>query len=158
MAGGTVAGVRCLPWINVAVPSATLVKLEAHLQGEVTLRSHVGQLSGPVASGRLAACFDWGVLWPWNWSADVFLKVVLGLWSGLLPFADEMTPATLTGLNGAALAVVVVMAWASIVFRPYVHLIDVITTVSSRVAVALTVGACLLVDTEKALALGGEWG
>ena len=34
--------------------------------------------SEPPTAGRLAACFDWGTAWPLRWSADLFLKLILG--------------------------------------------------------------------------------
>lgn len=158
MAGGSVAGVRCLPWINVAIPAATLVKLESHLQGEVALRTQAGQMSGPVSGGRLAACFDWGVLWPWNWSADVALKIILGMWAALLPHAAELHPTTAYVVNAIALCSTIAYVWAAVVFRPYIHLFDVLATVCARFAVALTVGACLLVSGPSDSPLASAWG
>lgn len=153
MSGGYVAGIRCLSWINCAVPAATLVKLQNHLQGELAFRTQAGQMSGPVSGGRLAACFDWGVLWPWNWPADLALKVVLGVWVATLSHADSLSPTVKFLLNASALGGSVAQACAVMLFRPYVHIMDNIAMVSARLAVVVAVATCQISTSP----FSGDW-
>jgi hypothetical protein len=104
-------------------------------------------MSGPVSGGRLAACFDWGVLWPWNCPAELGVKVILGIWIAFWPHVGEESAmlSTLFLINAITLISCILYVWAAVVFRPYVHFIDCLSTICSRLALALTVGASLVV-------------
>jgi hypothetical protein len=141
--GNTVAGVRCLSWINIGVPAGTLCALEGHLQGEVPLRAQVGQMAGPVSTGRLAACFDWGVLWPWDHAAGLAIKTYLGLWVALLAYPSALRSETVLVMNTLAILGSFGYLLAAVMFRPYVHPIDNLAAVCSRLPNPLAVIVCL---------------
>jgi len=61
-------------------------------------------------------------------------------------------------VNGIALGAVIMYAWAAVVFRPYVHFFDVAATVCGRFAVALSVGAILVVSQPGPEAMTHDWG
>jgi len=131
-----VAGVRCLPWMDCVVPARVLCQLENFLE-VVSLRTAAAQLVGPTTGGRLMACFHWGVRWPWQWSADMALKVLLGIWVGLLPYLSDQKSATVVAAHAAALTVAAAFCSLSILMQPYVHNFDNAATVLARAAVVL---------------------
>lgn len=131
-----VAGVRCLPWMDCVVPAKALCAIES-LLGSVSLRTSAAQLVGPYTGGRLGACFHWGVRWPWQWSTDMALKVVLGIWVALSPHLSDFRKTWVIIVQVVALVVAVGCCILSILVRPYVHTFDNIATVLARIAVVL---------------------
>jgi hypothetical protein len=137
--GATAAGVRCLAWINIGVPASSLCTLEHHLQGEVPLRAQVGQLVGPIASGRLAACFEWGVHWPWNYSSDLMLKIILGVWLALQSHPEVIGTAMSWALSAVAVLATCGHLAAAYMFRPYAHFLDNGVAAGGRLALLVGV-------------------
>ncbi|CAE7665212.1 unnamed protein product [Symbiodinium sp. CCMP2456] len=99
------AGVACLPWLDCAVPSSALRRVE-DLSGCVTLRVHPSQLTGKLSSGQYAACFDWGTKSPWRWPVDLSAQVFLGLWLGLKRSGRQVLPAAAGLIDACTLLVV----------------------------------------------------
>jgi len=118
-----VAGVTCIPWLDCAVPAGALRRLE-ELCGDVSFRAHPSQLSGPYASGRYAACFDWGTHWPWRWPLETALKIAMGIWMGarMDPAGDHAAFAML--FNLAMLALVGVFVYGTVKIQPYGYKYD----------------------------------
>ncbi|CAE7245962.1 unnamed protein product [Symbiodinium sp. CCMP2592] len=118
------AGVACLPWLDCAVPSSALRRVE-DLSGCVTLRVHPSQLTGKLSSGQYAACFDWGTKSPWRWPVDLSAQVFLGLWLGLQRSGRQVLPAA-AGLIVDAGALVVVAGLVLFFFKvpAWEHWID----------------------------------
>ncbi|CAE7320810.1 unnamed protein product [Symbiodinium sp. KB8] len=99
------AGVACLPWLDCAVPSSALRRVE-DVSGCVTLRVHPSQLTGKLSSGQYAACFDWGTKSPWRWPVDLSAQVFLGLWLGLQRSGRQVLPAAAGLIDACTLLVV----------------------------------------------------
>eukprot|EP00927_Polykrikos_kofoidii_P006321 TRINITY_DN12567_c0_g2_i1.p1 TRINITY_DN12567_c0_g2~~TRINITY_DN12567_c0_g2_i1.p1 ORF type:complete len:1392 (-),score=147.81 TRINITY_DN12567_c0_g2_i1:109-3984(-) len=117
-----VVGVACTPWIDVAL-TAKAVRTITKTSGEARLRCHVGQLCGPLTSGRLSACFDWGTRWPLRWSCDLLLKVALGAYIAVMQRASPGTH-QLSLLDNFLVLGSVIAALFVCVVRPYVHFVD----------------------------------
>lgn len=152
---GRITGVTGLPWLNAAIPSEALVGLEQLLQ-EVEFRAQVGQLCGPLASGRLGACFDWGTRWPWRWPADALLKVVLGVYMGIFPLTLEATWAGTwwaCGLHSVVASIAVLLASWCGYHGPYVHPIDNISVAAVLLTVPAATLAQLFGDSNPTVAL-----
>mmetsp|Transcript_78576 Transcript_78576/g.163261 ORF Transcript_78576/g.163261 Transcript_78576/m.163261 type:complete len:1092 (+) Transcript_78576:156-3431(+) len=137
----TVAGILSLPWLDVAVPASALRLLWASLgEGDFNLDVHVGQLSGPITSGRLAACFDWFVRSPYHWSLDMLGKVLLGSYLGAWPYlASDSLTYMMTVEVAAFLALLIVLALA-IWFRPYASRVDNTMLALGLSAIAVNMG------------------
>lgn len=146
-----VAGVACVPWLDCAVPAGAMRRLE-ELGSDVILHVHPGQLSGPLTSGRFAACFDWGTRWPWRWSVELVLKTMLGLWvAGTAP--PHRSSAVVEGgdtggaapLVGTLLGIVLLVFMVALLYfmretRPYEHSRDNAAVAAALRAAVLVVG------------------
>jgi hypothetical protein len=87
------------------------------------------------------------------------MKILLGIWVALLPYNAELGETKMYILNAVALGATILHVWFGVVFRPYVHILDVLSAVAARIAVALTVGASIMVTgpTDSAF-IAGTWG
>mmetsp|Transcript_20541 Transcript_20541/g.66535 ORF Transcript_20541/g.66535 Transcript_20541/m.66535 type:complete len:721 (-) Transcript_20541:247-2409(-) len=134
-----IAGVSCMPWIDVAFPGTSLRLLWASdPEGEFKFSVHVGQLSGPLTSGRLGACFEWGDRCPYRWPLDILAKVLLGLYIGAWPYlADDNS---MWGFALHVLAVICPLVFAILVlkYRPHSTLLDNLSLAAACAAVSLT--------------------
>eukprot|EP00811_Abedinium_folium_P011196 NODE_2035_length_2308_cov_4.035763.p1 GENE.NODE_2035_length_2308_cov_4.035763~~NODE_2035_length_2308_cov_4.035763.p1 ORF type:complete len:586 (+),score=168.91 NODE_2035_length_2308_cov_4.035763:143-1900(+) len=141
-----VAGVVSLSWIDCAVPVRELRYLEDLVESNFSLSVQVGQLSGPVTSGRLGVCFDWGVRWLWRWPLEVALKAVVGAWAAVAASdTDEGSFDVAVRVAAAVRAAIAVTllgtACAVLAARPYCSMFDNAVTCVGLLVAALTVAA-----------------
>mmetsp|Transcript_63361 Transcript_63361/g.137157 ORF Transcript_63361/g.137157 Transcript_63361/m.137157 type:complete len:1170 (-) Transcript_63361:50-3559(-) len=144
-----VAGLVGLPWMDAAIPAASLRGMVRKTRGSVELRAQAGQLSGPMTGGRLAACFDWSDRSPYRVPADLLLKTILGAYIALLP--EESDPSSSLGLAHPFLALAC-LALACMCFRkggPHTHLMYNLALAAALLAVSLVIGSVWLCATHK---------
>jgi len=131
-----------LPWVDVAVPADSMRRIEA-MVASFALQVHVGQLSGPLTGGRLAACFDWGNQRPWRWSADMLVRLILGAYVGALASVGDSEVTSAVVMHGVAIGVAA-LAVGALAVKPYVHLVDNVSLAAALLAVAAGLAALSL--------------
>lgn len=144
-----IAGLVGLPWMDAAIPATSLRGMVRKTRGAVEMRAQVGQLSGPLTSGRLAACFDWSDRNPYRVPADILVKTILGAYISLLP--DESDLSSPFGLVHPILALALLVLAGACFFRggPHTHLMYNLGLSAALLAVSLTIGSVWLYDMRK---------
>lgn len=133
-----IAGIVAVPWLDVAIPASELLLLEAWLVGGANLSVQACQLSGPLTSGRFAACFDWSDRHSWRWSADFLLRVVLGVYAGLSSGkAHDGTWLESWHAEILLAGLLVAVAFAVLYVQPHTHAVDNIILSASLASAAL---------------------
>lgn len=132
----SVTGVVGLPWVHAAVLTEQLNSIKP-MVASLALQVHAAQLSGPLTSGRLAACFEWADRRPWRWHLDMMIRLSLGGVIGVTPYAME-TPWADVWLGGCA-GLVALVAAAVLLVQPYAHFIDNIALVAALAAITMAV-------------------
>lgn len=148
----SVAGVVGLPWVDAAVPATALRTIQSIL-GDFQLGSHVGQLSGPLTSGRLGACFEWGTHWPWWWVMDILGKVCLGAYVASLPHTMHIHSVWGLVLHAGMGVVILALAVAAIFCGPYGHLVDNLALASALAGMSATIASCQFFAHEQVFAI-----
>jgi hypothetical protein len=121
----SVAGVLSIPWVDGAILAGPGLRgLEKMLGGKASFRSNVAQLSGPLTSGRLAACFDWGIEWPLLWPVSVFVKVLVGAYIAAAPKISDNTSIVDVLVHVLVAGALASMAFLVFVVKPYTHAVD----------------------------------
>jgi len=139
---GPIAGVVGLPWLDAAVPAKSLRILQfIYKEDDIKLCAHVGQLSGPLTSGRLSACFEWYDRCPYRWPADCLLKLFLGVYAGALPFIASSFDSSGWIIHAAVIFCTLALTLAVPFIRPHVHALDNLA-LSSALASAAVGTAC----------------
>eukprot|EP00927_Polykrikos_kofoidii_P006320 TRINITY_DN12567_c0_g1_i1.p1 TRINITY_DN12567_c0_g1~~TRINITY_DN12567_c0_g1_i1.p1 ORF type:complete len:1374 (-),score=157.15 TRINITY_DN12567_c0_g1_i1:96-4217(-) len=133
-----IVGVSCTPWIDVAL-STNVVRTMTKHAGEARLKCNVSQLCGPLTTGRLSACFDWGTRWPFRWPCDLLLKVALGAYIAVVQRSSHGTH-QLDLVDYLALGIVVA-AFGVFYVQPYVHFVDNAALFLSLAVVFVTIVA-----------------
>lgn len=127
------------------MPAKVLTEIEASA-GEAIFRAHPAQLLGPLAGGRLSACFGWGVQWPWQLPLELGLKAVLGVYFAvMLPGEPQALQTAEDGLTRllvlhlSVIALLLLVAVHTIAYQHYSHFADNFTIAASQVAVAAAI-------------------
>jgi len=135
---GPIAGVVGLPWLDAALPANTLRILQfIYREDDIKLCAHVGQLSGPLTSGRLSACFDWHDRCPYRWPGDLFMKLSLGVYAGALPFIASTLHSSGSIIHATIILGTLLFALAAPIIRPHVHALDNLALSSALASVAV---------------------
>mmetsp|Transcript_30597 Transcript_30597/g.88680 ORF Transcript_30597/g.88680 Transcript_30597/m.88680 type:complete len:1068 (+) Transcript_30597:83-3286(+) len=132
------AGLAGVPWMDAAIPASALKDVCMAVDSETALFVQASQLSGPLTSGRLGACFEWCDRFPYRWFIDMTLRTLLGMYTGILPYLAISDSPVVHHLPWAVMAGGVIVAVAALAGRPYVQTLDNLAMATAALAVSLT--------------------
>lgn len=115
-----IAGLLCLPWVDVAVPATCLRLIWAvGADDNFTISGHVGQISGPITGGRLSACYEWTDRVPWRLPVDILIKVFLGVYFGSSPLMHGTSATWVLAAHWLAAVTMIVFALLALYSKPH---------------------------------------
>lgn len=134
-----IAGLMCLPWVDVAVPAADL-RLISTVGGaeNPVLFSHVGQLTGSISGGRLSACFEWTDRVAWRLPIDILIKVFLGVYISCCPVLSNTSIPYMLAAHGFVAVTALVLSALTLYGRPHHVMFENVSLAVVFILVSLT--------------------